>query len=78
MDTPPDVGGNGILPSYAPKGELKPSRSRVPYFVRVFKLKLGPLQVCASEDIWVLTVDSGGSVSDKDDAPFPPLIEELL
>jgi len=41
-------------------------------------LKLAPTPPSTSEDIWVLTVDRGGSDSESDEVPLPPAIVEFL
>ena len=40
--------------------------------------KLGPIAPITSDDIWVLTVDRGGSESERDEVPFPPAIVDFL
>jgi|LauGreDrversion4_2_1035121.scaffolds.fasta_scaffold288823_1 hypothetical protein len=60
-------------------GDLAPeSYSLDPYLTRVFILKLGPTAPITSEDICVLTVESGGSEREREDVPLPPVIVEFL
>jgi hypothetical protein len=76
---PPVAEGYGKLPSVAPIiGDPRELLSFDPYLTRVFMFKLGPIAPSTSDDIWVLTVDRGGSESERDEVPFPPAIVDFL
>ena len=78
VEDPPVGRGKGKLPRVPPMGEPRPSLSLDPYLTSCFMLKFGPLTLVTSEDIWVLTVDRGGSLSEREEMPLPPVTDDVL